>query len=36
MWVETKRLSKGPGHPFYGRLNEVLANGGFLHPSTFA
>jgi len=29
MWVETKHLSKGPGHPFYGRLNEVLAKGGF-------
>jgi hypothetical protein len=29
MWVEAKRLSKGPGHPFYGRLNEVLAQGGF-------
>jgi hypothetical protein len=29
MWVEAKRLSKGPGHPFYGRLDEVLAKGGF-------
>src|SRR5436309_11434089 len=25
-WVETQRLAKGPGHPFYRRLNEVLAN----------
>jgi transposase len=29
MWVEAKRLSKGPGHAFYGRLDEVLAKGGF-------
>ena len=28
-WVETQRLAKGPGHPFYGRLNEVLAKHGF-------
>jgi len=25
-WVETQRLAKGPGHPFYRRLNEVLAS----------
>ncbi len=29
MWVEAKRMSKGPGHPFYGRLDQVLAQGGF-------
>src|SRR5882757_9609150 len=29
MWVEAKHLSKGPGHPFYGRLDEVLVKGGF-------
>lgn len=29
MWVEVKRMSKGPGHPFYGRLDQVLATGGF-------
>lgn len=28
-WVETQRLAKGPGHPFYGRLNEVLGKHGF-------
>jgi transposase len=28
-WVETQRLAKGPGHPFYGRLNAVLAQHGF-------
>ena len=29
MWVEAKCISKGPGHPFYGRLDQVLAQGGF-------
>jgi transposase len=29
MWVEVKRMSKGPGHPSYGRLDQVLAKGGF-------
>jgi transposase len=28
-WVETQDLAKGPGHPFYGRLNAVLAQHGF-------
>jgi transposase len=28
-WVETQRLAKGPGHPFYARLNAVLAQHGF-------
>jgi transposase len=28
-WVESKQLVRGPGHPFYGRLNEVLAKHGF-------
>jgi transposase len=28
-WVETKQLVRGPGHLFYGRLNEVLAKYGF-------
>jgi transposase len=28
-WVETQRLAKGPGHPFYGRLNAVLTQHGF-------
>jgi transposase len=29
LWVEANRLAKGPGHPFYGRLNEILARYGF-------
>jgi transposase len=29
LWVEAKRLARGPGHPFYGRLNEILAKHGF-------
>lgn len=28
-WVESRRLVRGPGHPFYSRLNEVLAKHGF-------
>lgn len=29
LWVEAQRLAKGPGHPFYSRLNEVLSDQGF-------
>ena len=29
LWVEAQRMSKGPGHPFYGRLNQVLSTSGF-------
>jgi transposase len=29
MWVETQRLAKGPSHPFYSRLNEILGKHGF-------
>lgn len=29
LWVEASRLAKGPGHPFYGRLNEILARHDF-------
>lgn len=29
LWVEAKLLSRGPGHPFYGRLNEILGKYGF-------
>jgi transposase len=29
LWVEAKGLARGPGHPFYGRLNEILAQSGF-------
>ena len=29
LWIETGRLARGPGHPFYRRLNELLASEGF-------
>jgi transposase len=29
MWVLASELPKGPGHPFYGRLNEILEAEGF-------
>jgi transposase len=29
LWVEAQRLAKGPSHPFYSRLNEILAEEGF-------
>ena len=29
IWVEAKALAKGPSHPFYQRLNEVLERHGF-------
>ena len=29
MWVETSRLARGPGHPFYRRLNQLLAKHDF-------
>jgi len=29
LWVETGQLARGPGHPFYRRLNEVLEAEGF-------
>jgi len=29
LWVEAQRLAKGPSHPFYSRLNEILAQEGF-------
>ena len=29
IWVPTDRLVHGPGHPFYARLNGVLAAAGF-------
>jgi len=28
-WIETESLAKAPGHPFYKRLNEVLADEKF-------
>lgn len=29
LWVPTAQLVRGPGHPFYRRLNEILAQQGF-------
>jgi transposase len=29
LWVETDRLARGPGHPFYRRLGELLDGEGF-------
>jgi transposase len=29
LWIAAERLAKGPGHPFYSRLNEILAKKGF-------
>lgn len=29
LWVATARLARGPGHPFYRRLNELLDEHGF-------
>lgn len=29
LWISTADLARGPGHPFYGRLNEILAKHGF-------
>ena len=29
LFIPTAKLAKGPGHPFYSKLNEVLASEGF-------
>ena len=29
LYIEADRLSKGPSHPFYQRLNQVLDEEGF-------
>src|SRR6266705_6956611 len=29
LFIPTARLAQGPGHPFYTKLNEVLADAGF-------
>jgi transposase len=29
LWVPTAAVARGPGHPFYDRLNELLAEAGF-------
>jgi len=28
-WLPTEQVARGPGHPFYGRLNEVFAEWDF-------
>jgi transposase len=29
LFIPTVKLATGPGHPFYTKLNEVLAGAGF-------
>jgi transposase len=29
LWIETSKLARGPGHPFYQRLNALLVKQGF-------
>ena len=29
LFIPTAQLATGPGHPFYSKLNEVLAAAGF-------
>ena len=29
LWIVAANLPKGPGHPFYQRLNQLLAGHGF-------
>lgn len=29
LWIDRRELANGPGHPFYGKLNEVLDADGF-------
>ena len=29
LWVESRHLARGPGHPFYSRLNEILSQYDF-------
>ena len=29
LFIPTVQLTTGPGHPFYNKLNQVLAQGGF-------
>ena len=29
LWLATSHLAQSPGHPFYERLNAVLAEAGF-------
>jgi transposase len=29
LFIPTAKLANGPGHPFYSKLNQVLADAGF-------
>jgi len=29
LFIPTAKLVRGPGHPFYAKLNEVLGGAGF-------
>ena len=29
LWISHNELAKGPGHPFYQRVNELLEDGKF-------
>jgi len=29
LWIAGTDVPRGPGHPFYGKLNELLAEHGF-------
>ncbi len=29
LWIPSVELVKGPGHPFYQRVNELLREAGF-------
>ena len=29
LWITPNELASSPGHPFYSRLNQILADGGF-------
>ena len=29
LWIETSKLARGPGHPFYQHLNKLLVEQGF-------
>ena len=31
LWIPARQVAKGPGHPFYRKLNEVLAAGREVH-----
>jgi len=32
LWIPTTELARSPGHPFYDRLNRILAKAGNARP----